>query len=263
MSLPVRRLVLVALALAVAAFASFACDNSDDETITVFAAASLTDAFTEIGAAFEDANPGISVEFNFASSSALAVQVNEGAPADVFASANNTQMVVVVDGGNASGPQRFATNRLAVVVPADSTKVASFEDLAEPGVLLILAAPEVPVGNFARESLAKASALHEFGDDFSVRVLENLVSNETDVRAVLTKIQLGEADAGIVYTTDAAVASDEVAVIEIPVEANVLAEYPIVALNDAGNASAAEAFVAFVLSSEGLAILERHGFGAP
>lgn len=253
----------MALALAAAALALIACDNSDEDTLAVFAAASLTDAFTEMGAAFEAANPGVSVEFNFASSSALAVQINEGAPADLFASANNAQMAVVVDAGNASGPQQFATNRLAVVVPADSTKIASFEDLAKRGVLLILAAPEVPVGNFARESLQKASALLEYGGDFSERVLENLVSNETDVRAVLTKIQLGEADAGIVYTTDAAVAGDEVTVIEIPAETNVLAQYPIVALNDAANAAAADAFVAFVLSGEGQTILQRHGFGAP
>jgi molybdate transport system substrate-binding protein len=169
----------------------------------------------------------------------------------------------VVDAGNAAGPALFAINELTVVVPADSTTVTSFSDLAEPGLLLVLAAPEVPAGNFAREALEKAAALPGYGDDFAERVLENLVSNETDVRAVLTKVQLGEADAGIVYVTDVAAAGGEVTAIEIPSEANVRAAYPMVALSDAANPAGAQAFVTFVLSQEGRQILERHGFGTP
>lgn len=254
---------VAALVIALAATAFVACRDAEEETITVFAAASLTDAFGEIGEAFETANPGTSVEFNFGSSSALAVQIVEGAPADVFASANNAQMTVVVDSGEATEPSQFATNRLAVIVPAGSTDVETFADLAEPGVRLVLAAPEVPVGGFAREALEKASALPEFSEDFAERALENLVSNETDVRAVLTKVQLGEADAGIVYTTDAAIAGSEIEVIEIPGEANVEAQYPIAPLTNAPNSDGASAFVAFVLSSDGRAILGRHGFGGP
>ncbi len=230
--------------------------------LTVFAAASLTDAFTDIGDAFEAANDGVDVQFNFASSSALATQVNEGAPADIFASADNAQMRVVTDAGSAESPLLFATNVLVVVVPPDS-ELQSFEDLAAEGIRLVLAGPDVPVGRYSRQILENASAPGGIAPDFGDRVLANLRSDEANVRAVLSKVQLGEADAGIVYQTDAAIAGDEVRVIEIPETFNVIAEYPIAVTTDSGEAELAAAFVAFVLSEEGQAILRAYGFSSP
>lgn len=230
--------------------------------ITVFAAASLTDAFIEMGEAFEDANGGVGVEFNFASSSALATQINEGAPADVFASADNAQMKVVTDAGNGSSPQLFAKNVLVVIVPAGS-ELDDFEDLASEGIRLVLAGPDVPVGRYSRQILENASAAGGISADFGARVLANLRSDEANVRAVLSKVQLGEADAGIVYQTDAAIAGDDVEVIEIPEAFNVLAEYPIAAIAETSEPEIATAFIAFVLSEDGQAILREYGFSSP
>lgn len=231
-------------------------------SLTVFAASSLTEAFGEIGEAFTTANPGVEVEFNFAASSALATQINERAPADVFASADGAQMRVVTDAGNGAGePIIFATNRPVLIVPVGNTTVTSFAGLAEPGIALVLAAPNVPIGRYAREILTKASAAGGISADFSDKVLANLRSEEANVRAVLTKVQLGEADAGVVYETDATVGGSEVKVIEIPDNCNVVAQYPIVALTESGNADAAAAFVEFVLSDEGQDILSGFGFG--
>jgi molybdate transport system substrate-binding protein len=232
--------------------------------IIVFAAASLTEAFREMEGPFEAAHPGADVRFNFASSAALATQINEGAPADVFASADLPQMKVVMDAGNATGDQIFATNDLVVVVPKVGSRVASFEDLARHGVRLVLAAPDVPAGRYSREILANASAASGgIAPDFSERVLANLRSNEANVRAVLAKVQLGEADAGIVYSTDAAITADQVAVIPIPAAFNVTARYPIATVTNGRNPSGGAAFVAFVLGSEGQAVLAKYGFGSP
>ncbi|MGE5595490.1 MAG: molybdate ABC transporter substrate-binding protein [Hyphomicrobiales bacterium] len=231
--------------------------------VVVFAASSLTDAFNDLGNAFEAEYPGTKVTYNFASSSALATQINEGAPADVFASADLAQMKVVTDAGNAGEAKQFATNRPVVVVPKSGSPVAAFEDLAKSGVRLVLAAPEVPIGRYARDILANASASGGISPDFSDRVLANLESNEANVRAVLTKVQLGEADAGIVYSTDAAVAGDDVRVIDVPEAFNVIARYPIAAVTDSENPSGAAAFVAFVLSDGGQAVLKKYGFGSP
>jgi len=232
--------------------------------ITVFAAASLTDTFKEAGKAFEKANPGTKVAFNFASSSALATQINEGAPADVFASADSVQMQVVTDKGNATAPALFATNLPVVVVPKSASPVQSFSDLAKPGTRLVLAGPEVPIGKYARDIFINASkAGSGISPDFSDRVLANLKSNEANVRAVLTKVQLGEADAGIVYSTDASVAANDVKVIQIPTQYNVIATYPIAALKGAKNASTARAWVVFILGADGQAILAKYGFGKP
>jgi molybdate transport system substrate-binding protein len=231
-------------------------------SITVFAASSLTDAFNELGEAFKAANPDVDIEFSFAASSALATQINEGAPADVFAAADGAQMRVVMDSGKGEGePVIFATNSPVVVVPAGATTVATFEDLARPGIALVLAGPEVPIGRYARELLQKASEAGGIRADFSDRVLANLRSDEANVRAVLTKVQLGEADAGIVYQTDAATAAGDVDVIEIPGQYNVVAQYPIVPLAESEDPEAAAAFVEFALSGEGQAILESNGFG--
>lgn len=229
--------------------------------VTVFAASSLTEAFTAAGEAFHAANPGATAKFNFAASSALAVQINEGAPADVFASADNAQMKAVVDAGNAVSPQVFVRNTPVVVVPADSA-IDDFEDLATDGIRLVLAGPDVPIGRYARQVIENASGSGGIAPDFATRVLANVRSDEANVRAVLSKVQLGEADAGIVYQTDATVAGSEVRVIEIPAEFNVIAEYPLAAVAT-GDTLLAAAFIEFVLSEDGQAILREYGFASP
>jgi molybdate transport system substrate-binding protein len=232
-------------------------------TLTVFAAASLTDAFTEIGADFSTANPGVTVVFNFAGSNQLATQIGEGAPADVFASANTAQMDVAVEAGrvDAGAPQIFVTNRLVVVYPADNPAgIAGLADLANPDTLLVLAAEEVPAGRYSLEFLDLAAADPAFGASFKDDVLGNVVSYEENVRSVLNKVALGEADAGIVYTSDL-VGVEGVASLEIPEALNVLAKYPIAPLNDSAQADAAAAFVAWVLGEAGQGILADYGFG--
>ncbi len=270
----IREVALLLLA-PLAAGLVVACGGYDDEDpdvaasslegdIVVFAASSLTDAFTEAGAAFEAANPRTNVTFNFAASSALATQINEGAPADVFASADNEQMAVVTEAGNAVAPGPFAANRPVVVVPAGSDRVRTFADLAHPGLKVVLAAPDVPIGRYSREILSKASAANGgVSSSFSDDVLANLQSNETNVRAVLTKVQLGEADAGIVYATDIRAAAEDVVAIEIPEQYNVIAEYPIALVDESEQPDVAEAFIGFILSAEGQSIMRRFGFGAP
>lgn len=232
-------------------------------TLNVFAAASLTDAFTEIGTNFEAANSDVTVRFNFGGSQALRTQIEEGAPADVFASANQTEMDALITSAHvAEGTaQVFLTNKLVVILPADNpAALENLESLANSGVKLVLAAEEVPVGKYTRQVLESMNG--QFGTDFSSTVFANIVSNEDNVKQVLTKVQLGEADAGIVYTSDA-VAAPALQTIEIPAELNVLAQYPIAPLADSSNSDLAEAFVAYVLSSDGQSVLERWGFAPP
>ena len=236
-----------------------------ETTLTVFAAASLTDVFGEVATAFTAANPGVTVVFNFAGSNQLATQIGAGAPADVFASAHRSQMDAAVKAGHVddSAPQIFVTNRLVIVVPADNPAgLVELTDLARPGIILVLAAREVPAGQYTLEFLDKASAAVGIGATFGEDVLANVVSYEENVRSVLNKVALGEADAGVVYTSDA-MTEPGVAIIGIPDALNVPAEYPIAVLNDSVHGDEAAAFVAFVLGPEGQAILTRDGFGAP
>jgi len=270
--------VVVAGVAIVAVFVSFALaacggDGGDagpapSETavegkITVFAASSLSDAFKELGAAFTAENPTASVTFNFAASSALATQINEGAPADVFAAADDATYQRVAAKGTIEAPTTFATNVPVVVVPSSGSPVNVFEDLAKSGVKLVLAGPSVPIGNYSRQILANASTASGAGADFGTKVLANLKSDETNVKSVLAKVQLGESDAGIVYKTDAAAAGNEVKTIAIPDKYNIIAQYPIGAIKGSSNVTAARAFVTFVLSDAGQAILAKHGFGKP
>jgi molybdate transport system substrate-binding protein len=228
--------------------------------ITVFAASSLTDAFKEAATKFQEKNPKTKVTFSFGSSSSLATQINEGAPADVFASADTAQMKVVTDKGNAADPTIFVTNLPTIVVPRSGSPVTSFADLAKSGIKLVLAGPEVPVGKYARDVLTNASkSSGGISPDFSDKVLANLKSNEANVRAVLTKIQLGEADAGMVYSSDT-VAAPDLQKIEIATENNVVAKYPVAALSQTRDAELSQAFIAYVLSPEGQAILQKCGF---
>jgi molybdate transport system substrate-binding protein len=223
--------------------------------ITVFAAASLTEAFNAAGAAFTK-KTGTAVAFDYGGSDTLATQIKQGAPADVFASANLAQMKVVSDAGLVAGaPKTFAKNRLVLIAPkADAVKVTSPADLTKPGVKVVLAAATVPVGAYARATFAK----------LGLAVEPNVVSNELDVKAVVTKIALGEADAGVVYSTDVtpSVASK---LDEFPFPAAVAPdiEYPIAALKNAQNEKAAQAFVDYVISPEGQSFLKARGFISP
>ena len=242
------------------------CANSNESkprALTVFAAASLTDAFTEIGKNFESQNPNVTVTFNFAGSQALRTQIEEGAPADVFASASAKEMDALIAGSFAAkeSSQIFLSNKLAVIVPADNPAgIDSLDDLANSGVKIVLAAEEVPVGNYSRQAFELMNA--SFGADFKNNVLANVVSNEDNVKQVVAKVQLGEADAGIVYMSDAVVAP-ELETIQIPDEMNVIAKYPIAPLVESDNIELARAFVAYVLSDEGQAILRKWGFAPP
>jgi molybdate transport system substrate-binding protein len=239
-------------------------DSAQSATLNVFAAASLIDAFGEIGAQFAADNPGVEVIFNFAGSNQLATQIGEGAPADVFASANQAQMETAIGAGRiVSGAQQtFARNRLVVVTPADNpAELTTLADLTTPGVKIVFAAQAVPVGQYALDFLDKAAADGSLGAGYKDVVLANVVSYEENVRSVLTKVALGEADAGIVYTSDvAASAEGEVQQIEIPDALNTIATYPIAALNDSPHAALAQSFVDAVLAPAGQEVLAKYGF---
>ncbi|NJO06766.1 MAG: molybdate ABC transporter substrate-binding protein [Chloroflexaceae bacterium] len=232
--------------------------------LVVFAAASLTNAFTEMGQDFEARNPDATVVFNFAGSQQLAQQLGQGAPADVFASANARQMEVAIEAGRvvSNTQQIFVNNRLVVVVPADNPgEIATLQDLAQPGLKMVLAAEDVPVGEYSRAFLDKAAASGEFTADYRDAVLANIVSYEENVRAILTKVALGEADAGIVYTSDVAPnEADQVQQIDIPDTLNTIAAYPLAAVSDTAQPALTEAFLAYVLSPEGQATLAEYGF---
>ncbi len=231
--------------------------------VTVFAAASLTEAFGKIGAAFEAANPGAKVVFNFAGSSALRTQLSQGARADVFASADEVNMEKAIkDGSIAGDPKVFVRNRLVIITPAQQkVEVKEPKDLAKPGLKLVIAQKEVPVGNYSRQSFDKMEQDASFGSGFAAKVLANVVSEEANVKAVATKVQLGEADAGVVYSTDVTPAiRAQVKVIEIPEGFNLIARYPIAIVKGASNQAAAQAFIDYVFSPAGQAELKSHGF---
>jgi molybdate transport system substrate-binding protein len=225
--------------------------------LTVSAASSLTEAFGTIGNAFEAANPGTTVTFNFGPSDGLAGQINEGAPVDVFASASPTWMDSVQDDGpGVTDRADFAQNRLAIIVPADNPAgIENLDDLTEDGVQLVIAAEGVPAGDYAREIFQNAGT--------SKAALANVVSNEEDVKAVITKVMSGEADAGIGYVTDVTPnVSDEVTLIPIPDEVNVIATYPIAVVNGSQEADLAQGFVEYVLG-DGQQTLAEYGFLPP
>lgn len=232
-------------------------------TLNVFAAASLTDTFTEIGETFSTANPGVEIVFNFAGSNQLATQIAAGAPADLFASANPAQMEAVIASGEilSSTQQTFAQNQLVVITPADNPAgISTLHDLARPTVKLIFAAAEVPVGRYTLTFLDKAAADPQFGTEYSEAVLANVVSQEANVRAVLTKIMLGEGDAGIVYTSDVGAATEAITQIEIPADLNTVASYPIAPLVGSEHGVMAQQFIDYLLSSTGQQVLGRYGF---
>lgn len=227
----------------------------------VFAAASLTESFTEIGKRLELSHPGLKIIYNFAGSSALRTQLEQGAHADVFASADTVQMEQAKQSGVVQRDSPiFVKNRLVVIVPkANPAKMIEFRDLAKPGLKLDLANAKVPVGNYSRQVISKAR--NDYGADFEKQALANIISEEDNVKQVVTKIQLGETDAGIVYISDVTPkVSKDVQTIPIPEAYNQTATYPIALTKEVKNNATAQAFIAFVLSGEGQAILKAHNF---
>ena len=233
-------------------------------TLSVFAAASLTEAFGTIAQNFEAEHPEVQVVLNLAGSQQLAQQLAQGAPADVFASADRKQIEAIVGTGRIDShtPQEFARNRLVVILPEENTtRIENLQDLVRPGLRVVLADSAVPVGAYTMQFLDKAAQDLDLGEAFRSGFLENVVSYEENVRAVLSKIILGEADAGIVYSTDYAGARDEdIIALDIPEELNVTASYMLAPINDSQQLGLANSFVKFVLSPQGQAILSEYGF---
>jgi molybdate transport system substrate-binding protein len=248
--------VMVAFLVACSAAPTFAQESRETAagrfsgTVRVFAAASLTGAFQVVAGAFEKAHPGVRVEVNFAGSQTLVQQIQQGAPADVFASADEVNMQKLVAGGEVAGAwQLFARNALQILVAAGNPKhIVGLAGLTEPGLSIALCGPTVPCGRYAGEAFSKAG------------VAVPAASQELDVKAVVTKVALGEADAGIVYVTDVRAAGSNVEGVDIPEAFNVEARYPIAVLKSAPNPAAAGAFVDFVLSQEGQRALAGFGF---
>ena len=221
-------------------------------TITVLAAASLKETFTQLGKQFETAHPGDTVKFSFGASSALAEQINSGAPADVFASAATKNMDQVVTTGNASNPQNFAQNVMEVAVPPNNpAKVTSVNDLAKSSVKTALCQPQVPCGVVAAEVFKNA------------KITVKPVTQQPDVKSVLTQVELGNVDAGVVYVTDVQAAGSKVKGVTIPANVNATTTYPIAALTHSKEQSIAQAFVAYVLSPPGEQVLKAAGFEQP
>ena len=254
--------VLVLLILVGCTGFSTAPSEANSAQLTVFAAASLSEAFTTMADTFESSHPGVEVLLNFAGSQVLRVQIEQGARADVFASANPQHADALLAAGLIEPPVMFAHNQLAVILPAaNPASVQSLADLTQPGLKLILAGPTVPVGRYARQVLKKLDTNPALGPDFSTRVLNNLVSEEDNVKGVVAKMQLGEADAGMVYISDVTLAvADDLTILTIPAEYNVVADYPIAVVTDSSQPDLAQQFIAFVRSAEGQAILAGHGF---
>jgi molybdate transport system substrate-binding protein len=221
-------------------------------TVNVFAAASLKEAFTKLGQKFEAAHPGTKVVFNFGPSSGLATQITQGAPADVFASASTKNMDQVVTAGQAASPTNFASNVMEIAVPANNpARITHLSDLARSGVKVALCQSAVPCGAAAAKVFTNA------------KLTVTPISLEIDVKAVLTKVTLGEVDAGVVYVTDVQAADDKVKGIDIPTDVNASTQYPIATLTKAPNKATAQAFTDYVLSADGADVLTAAGFAKP
>ena len=252
-----RPLAAAVAATALALTSLAACGSDDDSakkdvTIQVFAAASLTESFTELGKQFESDHPGTKVEFNFGPSSGLVEQIDGGAPADVFASASPSNMDTLVSSGDAKDPQDFATNSMEIAVPPDNpAQIGALGDLVGQGVKVAVCQPQVPCGKVAAEVFANAG------------LTVKPASEEVDVKSVLTKVQLGEVDAGMVYVTDVQAAGDKVEGVEIPDTQNASTSYPIAALEGSKHQKEAAEFVDLVLSDDGAKVLEEAGFAKP
>jgi molybdate transport system substrate-binding protein len=247
-------LVLAWLAAACSSSSSARTSSGSTTQLTVFAASSLTKAFTQIGQDFHTVNPDVTVTFNFGSSTDLASQIQSEGTADVFASASGTAMDTAASDPGVTDRTNFATNHLVIITPPDDPAgVGSIQDLAKPGVKLVLGAEGVPVGDYARQALDNAG--------ISKQALANVVSNEEDDASVVAKITSGEADAAIVYTSDVASAGDAVRSVQIPQAVNVVATYPIASVTESAHPDQATSFVDYVAGTEGQAVLKQYGFG--
>jgi molybdate transport system substrate-binding protein len=249
-----KRFVIAALVVFGIASTSRA---EEPKELTVFAAASLREAFEDLAKTMEAKSPGLKVHLNLAGSQELRTQIENGARADVFASADQKHMAALAEAKLVTGPRVFARNTPVVIVPKDNpAKVRAFEELIK-AKKIVIGVPEVPIGTYTLKILDKAGA------DFKQKVLANVASRELNVRQVLAKVSLGEADAGIVYRTDAMASKDKVDIIDIPTKVNVVAEYPVAVLAKAPEAAAARAFVDLLLSADGQKRLAASGFVAP
>lgn len=236
-------------------------DKKQGGTLTIFAASSLIDAFGELANRYEEQNPGVKVKQSFESSSTLLTQIQQGAPADVFASAAQEEMDTAVKDGLVAGkPEVFVKNREIIMVPKDNpANIRVFPDVANPGVRLVLAQKDVPAADYALQILDKANA--QYGSDFKKDVLSNVVSRESDVRASVNRVVVGDADATFGYKSDYTPdIRDRVKVIPIPPDLNIIATYPIAALKDAKDPELAKKWVELVTSKEGQRVLKKWNF---
>ena len=259
-----RRVCLALWSLLCVSLLASGCASQQDTTLVVYAASSLTEAFTAIGEEFENRNADVRVVFNFAGSQTLSTQIEHGAGADIFASADVVHMErLQKENLVAEAPIIFAQNRLIVVLPAaNPAGLHNLRDLARPGVRIVLAQENVPVGRYTQQMLANLGRDAAYGNAYAKAVLANVRSMELNVRQVFAKVVLGEADAGVVYVSDVAAAPAAVVTLEIPAHANVIAEYPIALLATGKEQELARRFLAFALSPAAQEILERAGLQA-
>ncbi len=258
-----KLLVLLVLLMGAMALSLLPVSAQSTTTLTIFAASSLTDSFNEIATAFKAQHAGVDITFNFGGSSTLATQLSQGAPADIFASANNTQMQVAQKANRIAGtPVTFAKNRLVMIVPTDNpAKIQTLHDLANPGVKIVVAADGVPVRDYTNTMLDRLAADQAYGDAYKTAVTANFVSEEQNVKDVVAKVSLGEADAGFVYLTDVTPdVSDKITKIAIPDTLNTITTYPIAVTNDSTNAQLAQDFIDYVISDAGQDTLVKWNF---
>ncbi len=236
---------------------------AEDTELTVFTAASLTGAFGEIGQLYEN-ETGNSIAFNLDGSQALRTQIENGAYADVFVSANNKQMNALKGLGlmNNSTVAIFTRNKLSLIVPKDNpAEISNLSDLGNPGVKIVIGTKDVPVGDYALQIINKLANDSAYGPEYKEKVLANIISQETNVNYIVTKIALGEADVGFAYVSDVTEdLSSKVDKVDIPDEYNVIAEYPMGILNESKYPAQAEEFIDLVKSEDGKAVLEKYGF---
>jgi len=251
------------LAIAAIILAASSLVGAADDELTVFTAASLTGTFGEIGQLYEN-ETGMSVAFNFDGSQALRTQIENGAYADLFASANKRHMNALRDGGliNNSSMVVFTRNRISLIIPRDNPAgISNLSDLARPGLKIVMGTKDVPVGDYALQIIDKLGNDSAYGPDYRAAVLDNVISQETNVNYVVTKVALGEADVGFAYVSDITEdMADRVDKIDIPDEFNVIAEYPIAVMRESERPAQSQDFVNLVTSDRGKAILERYGF---
>lgn len=256
------KLALAALLVGGTACGAASSPGSGTTTLTVLAAASLNRVFPKIAAEFTKAHSDARVRFSFAGTDALVVQIEQGSPGDVFAGASAKYGEQLFKQGLVEAPQTFATNRLVLVVPpSNPAGIASSKDLSRPGIKLVVGAETVPVGNYTRKVLANLDDL--YGASYSKKVLANVVSNEDNVEGVLTKVRLGEADAGFVYVTDTKAVGDAVRALQLPAQAQAIATYPIAVVRQRPHRDLARRFESFVLGRVGQRLLAAAGFSPP